>query len=328
VAGDAGRAAVAFLGTSVGTPGQDPFTTGFHGVWYLYVSYTYDGGATWHTVQADPEPVQRGEIDAGGTTTTGQRNLLDFMDANLTKDGRVVVAYADGCLDVCNTSAGTEAESTNQYATVAYQSTGEGMFSAYDVVPTAAPDAPTLAVAGATTPSLSWTTPNDENSPITGYRISRATAPGQETVIGTVAAGTTTFADQTAAAGATYYYRVAAVNAVGVGDPSNEVSATTSSAPATTVPSAPTLAALAGKAAVTLTWTTPSDGGSPITGWAIYRATTSGGERIIQTLSSGTSYVDTTVTGATTYFYEVAAINANGTGAPSREVSVTPKKGK
>jgi hypothetical protein len=133
VAGDSGRAAVAFLGTYAGAAGQDPFKSGFHGIWYLFVSTTTDGGSTWHTVQADPDPVQRGEIDAGGTTTSGQRNLLDFMDANLTKDGRILVAYADGCLDVCNGSSGTEAESTNQYATVAYQTTGQGMFSAYDV---------------------------------------------------------------------------------------------------------------------------------------------------------------------------------------------------
>src|SRR5947209_13058342 len=100
VAGDSGRADVAFLGACAGTQGQDPLTSGSHAVRYLYVSYTYDGGASWHTVQADPEPVQRGEIDAGGTTTSGQRNLLDFMDASLTKDGRWMVAYADGCLYV------------------------------------------------------------------------------------------------------------------------------------------------------------------------------------------------------------------------------------
>ena len=133
VAGDAGRAAVAFLGTPTGAANTDPFTSGFHGVWYLYVSYTYDGGATWQTVQASPEPVQRGEIDAGGTTTSGQRNLLDFMDASLTKDGRVVVAYADGCLNTCNSASGTESQSqTDNWATVAYQSAGEGMFAAYD----------------------------------------------------------------------------------------------------------------------------------------------------------------------------------------------------
>jgi hypothetical protein len=77
-------------------------------------------------VKATPDPVQIGEIDAGGTTTGGQRNLLDFMDASLTKDGRVVVGYADGCLSGCNSVA----QSQDAWATVAYQSAGQGLFSA------------------------------------------------------------------------------------------------------------------------------------------------------------------------------------------------------
>jgi len=128
VAGDAGRAAVAYLASPDPTNGKDPFTSGYVGTWYLYVSYTYDGGANWQTVQATPDPVQIGEIDAGGTTTGGQRNLLDFMDASVTKDGRVVVAYADGCLNTCDSVA----QSQDEWATVAYQSAGEGLFAAGD----------------------------------------------------------------------------------------------------------------------------------------------------------------------------------------------------
>jgi hypothetical protein len=125
---------VAYLGSPDPTNGKDPFTSGYVGTWYLYVSYTYDGGATWQTVQATPDPVQIGEIDAGGTTTGGQRNLLDFMDASVTKDGRVVVAYADGCLNSCNSVA----QSQDEWATVAYQSAGEGLFAANDTTTTAA----------------------------------------------------------------------------------------------------------------------------------------------------------------------------------------------
>jgi fibronectin type 3 domain-containing protein len=417
VAGDSGRAAVAFLGTTAGAAGQDPFTAGFHGIWYLYVSYTYDGGAHWSTVQASPDPVQRGEIDAGGTTTSGQRNLLDFMDASLTKDGRVVVGYADGCLDTCNGPNGTEAQSqTDNYATVAYQTTGEGLFSAYDVVPVTAPAAPTLTAASAAGGvDLSWTAPADGGSAITGYQVLRSTSTGTESLLTTLPTGTTSYSDTATTSGTTYYYQVAAVNSIGVGDPSNEVSATPASAPAaptasaadgngkvalswaapadggsaitgyqisrgltpggerpyasvgtvtsyadtavtagttyyytvtatnavgasppsaetstvpTTVPSAPALTATGGKLQVTLSWSTPTNGGAPITGWAIYRATSSGTEALIQSISSGTSYVDNTVTGGTTYYYEVAAINRNGTGALSAEALATPKKGR
>ena len=132
--GDNGRVAVAFLGTSTGTSGVTPFDNGYHGVWYLYVSYSYDGGQTWTTVNATPnDPVQRGCIwDGGGSNVC--RNLLDFIDATTTKDGRVAVAYADGCISTCATSSGTESQSTSAYATIARQSTGQGLFSAYDTV--------------------------------------------------------------------------------------------------------------------------------------------------------------------------------------------------
>src|SRR5205823_8466753 len=140
IATGTGRAAVAYLAAAQPTGGKDPFATGYVGTWNLYVSYTYDSGATWQTVQATTDPVQIGEIDAGGTTTSGQRNLLDFMDASLTKDGRVVVAYADGCLnDASGTIYGAPKSCTSvdasqdSWATVAYQSAGLGLFATADV---------------------------------------------------------------------------------------------------------------------------------------------------------------------------------------------------
>ena len=134
VAGDDGRVAVAFLGTAVGTPGVNPFDSGYHGVWNLYVATTYDGGASWTSVVAPGGPVQRGTIADGGTTSLVQRNLLDFMDAAVTKDGRVLVGFADGCLGACKGPAGTEAMSqADNYATVALQTSGRGLFRAFDV---------------------------------------------------------------------------------------------------------------------------------------------------------------------------------------------------
>ncbi len=133
VAGDHGRVAVAYLGTQVGNPAADPFSSGFHGVWHLFVATSYDTGKTWNTVQVTHDPVQRGEIDGGGTTTSGQRNLLDFMDATLTQDGRVAVGFADGCIGACAQPSGTEAQSaSDNYATVAVQTTGRGLFARYD----------------------------------------------------------------------------------------------------------------------------------------------------------------------------------------------------
>src|SRR5207249_9316692 len=75
--------------------------------------------------------------------------------------------------------------------------------------------------------------------------------------------------------GVTYFYKVRAVNSVGLSPLSTEASATPS-----TTPSAPqNLQATAGILNVTLTWNAPStNGGSPITGYKVYRSTSSGTE--------------------------------------------------
>ncbi len=103
VAGDSGRAAVAFVGTTTGGNSQE--TDVFQGVWQLYVAATYDGGKTWKTSNATgADPVQRGSVCTGGTTCGSDRNLLDFIDATIDDDGRVLVGYADGCTADCVTT--------------------------------------------------------------------------------------------------------------------------------------------------------------------------------------------------------------------------------
>jgi hypothetical protein len=227
-AGDNGRVAYSYLGTPVGQPGVDPFATGFHGVWYLYTSFTYDGGRTWTTVRDTPTPVQYGEIDAGGTTTAGQRNLLDFMDSAMTKDGRVVVAFADGCLSDCEAKgaagdqAGAEALSTHAWASVAWQSAGQGLLAAYDATPPAAPTLAGSRTAGAT--SLSWNAPTSANAPVTGYTVLRQVDSGAETAVATTTA--TSYIDTSAPAGHALTYRVTARNAFGTSPPSNAVALT------------------------------------------------------------------------------------------------------
>jgi hypothetical protein len=92
--GSPGRAAFAFLGTGTQGAYQDG---AFTGTWYLFVSYTTDGGRTWRTVNATPhDPVQRGCIWNGGLVNAC-RNLLDFNDIGIDSHGHIYVAYTDGC---------------------------------------------------------------------------------------------------------------------------------------------------------------------------------------------------------------------------------------
>ena len=128
VAGDGSRAALAFLGTPTGGNAQD--TANFTGIWHLYLAHTYDGGVTWTLVDATPtDPVQRGSICLGGTTCGNDRNLLDFIDATVDKQGRVLVGYADGCVSAC-VNAGPN--SFTAVGAIARQSTGKGLFAAFD----------------------------------------------------------------------------------------------------------------------------------------------------------------------------------------------------
>ena len=189
--------------------------------------------------------------------------------------------------------------------------------------PARTPDPPRLdsAAAGNGTATLAWRAPaSNGGSAITGYNVYRGTSPGGGTLLATLG-DVLTYEDGGLTNGTTYSYRVTAVNAVGESAPSNEGSAT----PAT-VPGAPTLnAPTAGNATVNLTWVTPSNGGSAVTGYNVYRGTSSGAVTLRATLGNVTSYGETFLTNGTTYYYRVSAVNARGEGALSNEQSATPR---
>lgn len=78
---------------------------------------------------------------------------------------------------------------------------------------------------------------------------------------------------------------------------------------------------------VTLTWTAPavSSTNGPAASYSVLRGTASGAESTtpIATGITATTYLDTTGTQGTKYFYEVVAVNSAGTSGPSNEVSAS-----
>ncbi len=77
---------------------------------------------------------------------------------------------------------------------------------------------------------------------------------------------------------------------------------------------------------IEISWNAPVDnGGAPINNYTIYRGNSSGIEIFLITLGNITIYNDTGLINGQTYFYFIAAINAQGIGANSTEVYAIPK---
>src|SRR5439155_26602886 len=107
-----------------------------------------------------------------------------------------------------------------------------------------------------------------------------------------------------------------------VSSTSNEASATTFS-----IPSAPqNLQATGHIGNVTLSWQAPSNGGSPITNYKIYRSSSSGTEGLYTTIGNVTSYTNTGLPNGDTYYYKVSAVNSVSTSTLSNEASATHRK--
>ena len=222
VAGDDNRAAYGFLGTTTAGPIGDP---SFKGIWHLYIAHTYDGGKTWILVDVTPfDPVQKGSICLLGLGCDGGRNLLDFNDITVDAQGRVLLGYADGCVN-CNNTFTTQ--SIESRGTVARQSGGRRLFARFDPPlepgPPAAPQV-VSAVRASGTVTVTWLEPDNGGSPITGYRVYRGNASGTETFLADVPASSTKYFDTAAPPTSNWFYRVTAVNAVAEGPFCREVS--------------------------------------------------------------------------------------------------------
>ena len=146
-AGDPGRIAITYLGSENASElnqsdiDGEPWVGNAHYApanvsYYLYITYSLnalDPEPVFHTVRVSPDPVQVGSIclnsgdcrDIGGSN----RNLLDFNDLHIDREGRVYVAFADGCTGVCATgNNSTPEDSRSRLGSVYFLGSGPSLY--------------------------------------------------------------------------------------------------------------------------------------------------------------------------------------------------------
>ncbi len=185
------------------------------------------------------------------------------------------------------------------------------------------PPASLYATGGNAIVNLDWA--DNSGCDIAGYNIYRnLVSGGPYTKINSTTQVGSQYQDTGLTNGATYYYVVKAVDIQGnEGTVSSEVSAT----PQDNVPpSSPTgLTASSGNGTVGLNWNDNSE--SDLSGYNIYRSTTSGSgyNKINTTTVTVSQYTDSGLTNGTAYYYVVTAIDTSSLeSSHSSQVSATP----
>src|SRR5260370_41994509 len=95
------------------------------------------------------------------------RNLLDFYDATVDKEGRILVGYEDGCISATCINGG--ANDFTAKGVIARQSGGMRMFAAFDPAIPTVPGAPkaTGTANQDGTATLNWSAPDNGGSAVT-----------------------------------------------------------------------------------------------------------------------------------------------------------------
>ena len=192
-----------------------------------------------------------------------------------------------------------------------------------------APTAPqnlTAEALSSTTIFLRWQRPtSDGGSDITGYRI-QASANGYTGWIGIGTSVTNSYTDSSRDPGTTLYYRVAATNAEGTGNPSNVVPGTTPGSTGTGTAGAPRnlTAVAAGPTVINLDWDAPSStGGNTISGYRVDVSANVGISFTLLTNTVATEHQHSGLPVGATRHYQVRALYSDGTLGPAAYANAT-----
>ena len=269
----------------------------------------------------------------GGVTISGYR-------VESSTDGETWTEAASSVTGTAYVHTGLTLETTYRYRISARNSEGLGTPSdttrvtALETV--AGPGAPrnvTAASGGRHTVELSWDLPaSDGGASVTSYKIERATRKFHDwsVVVADTGSRDTAYVDGDRDAGATYYYRVSAINAAGsVGTPSARASAITDRP---SVPSAPlNLRAQGVKSTESpragVQWDPPADDGGSrsFKGYKLEVSVGTGEERnwvVLLDRYLWTTFLDPLAEPGQTRTYRVRARNSVDEGPPSEEVTL------
>jgi len=195
-----------------------------------------------------------------------------------------------------------------------------------DTQPPTAPSGLGANAVSSTQINLSWTASSD-NVGVTGYRVERCQGSGCSSFAQIATPAGTTLNDTGRIASTSYSYRVFAVDAAtNVSPASNVASATTPAPPDTQPPTAPTnlTPSVISGTQINMSWTVATDNVG-VTSYQVQRCQGAGCASFatVGTLAS-TTFNNTGLTAATTYRYQVIALDAaNNASPPSSIVSAT-----
>lgn len=215
----------------------------------------------------------------------GTTGMLDFQDTGLTE--ATTYTYAVEAFDL----GGNVSAPSTAYAITTTNTT-----------PPTTPGNVSATTSSCTKATITWT-PSQDNLKITEYLLWMGLSPNAMTQVATAGATATSYSNSTLSPATTYYFAVQAEdNDKNLSYISPAVAVTT---PALPVAPSGVLATPDSTTKITVTWS-PSTGGLPIAHYMVYRGSTASSLSLVATVNN-TSYSDSSVLPATTYYYAVQA---------------------
>ena len=343
-----------FIGSAAQSPvtvsNAPPVTSAYIGGLTPGTAYTFtvtatnavgNGPASVASNAVTPTALTAPSPPTGVTATAGNTTAAVSWTAPANNGGSPITSYTvtpnifgnEGSTQLPSTTVtGTSATITGLTNGTAYTFT----VTATSAIGTSQPSVQSNAVTPATSPgpplgvtaspgdgtaAVSWSPPaSNGGSTVTSYTVTPYIGSNPQTALNVTVAGTATSASVIGLTdGTAYTFTVVATNALGAG-PASAPSNSVTPDPPPSAPGQPTsVTATAGVGTVTVGWTAPSNGGSPITSYTVtpYIGSTAQTAAVVSGSPPVTSEVFTTLTDGTAFTFTVTATNAVGTGPSS-----------